>query len=88
MRAGEFGWTMVAGWCCARNPSIEEDLTMSERASTPGSSEGEATEESDVLDDARAADLSREVIRMQERHREGGIEPELDNVDGDQEPDA
>ena len=88
MRAGEFGWTMVVGWCCARNPSIEEDLTMSERASAPGSSEGEASGESDVLDDARAADLMREVIRMQERHREGGIEPELDNVDGDHEPDA
>ena len=61
---------------------------MSERASTPGSSEGEARRESDVLDNARAADLMREVIRVQERHREGGIEPELDNVDGDDEPDA
>lgn len=61
---------------------------MSERASTPDSSEDDASGESDVLDDARAADLMREVIRMQERHREGGIEPELDNVDGDDEPDA
>lgn len=60
---------------------------MNERASTPDGSEGEARE-SDVLDDARAADLMREVIRMQERHREGGVEPELDNVDGDHEPDA
>ena len=79
---------MVVGLCCARNPSFEEDRTMSERASTPDGSEGEAREESDTLDDARAADLMREVIRMQERHREGGIEPELDNVDGDHEPDA
>ena len=61
---------------------------MSERASTPDSSEDETRRDSDVLDDARAADLMREVIRMQERHREGGIEPELDNVDGDREPDA
>jgi hypothetical protein len=61
---------------------------MSEQASTPDSSEGEARTESDVLDDARAADLMREVIRVQERHREGGIEPELDNVAGEDEPDA
>ncbi len=61
---------------------------MSEQASTPDSSEDEATGESGVLDDARAAELMREVVRMQERHREGGIEPELDNVDGDHEPDA
>jgi hypothetical protein len=79
---------MVVGLCCARNPSFEEDRKMSERASTPDGAKGEAREESDTLDDARAADLMREVIRMQERHREGGIEPELDNADGDQEPDA
>jgi hypothetical protein len=88
MRADEFGWTMVASWCCARNPSLEEDRTMSEQASTPDNSEDEASGESDVLDDARTAELMREVVRMQERHREGGIEPELDNVDGDHEPDA
>lgn len=61
---------------------------MTERPSTPDSSEDEAREESDVLDHARAADLMREVIRVQERHREGGVEPELDNVKGDHEPDA
>jgi hypothetical protein len=88
MRADEFGWTIVVAWCCARNPSFEEDRTMSEPASAPDSSEDEARGESDVLDDARAADLMREVIRMQERHREGGIEPELDNADEDHEPDA
>jgi hypothetical protein len=61
---------------------------MTERESTPDGSEDEPRDQSDALDDARAADLMREVIRMQERHREGGIEPELDNVDGDHEPDA
>ena len=88
MRADEFAWTMVGGWCCARTPSFEEDQTMSERASTPDSSDGEAREEPAELADARAADLMREVIRMQERHREGGIEPELDKVDGDHESNA
>jgi hypothetical protein len=61
---------------------------MSERADAPGSSKDEASGESDVLDNARAADLMREVIRVQERHREGGIEPELDDAGGDDEPDA
>jgi hypothetical protein len=88
MCGDKFGRTMVVGWCRARNPSFEEDRTMSERASTPDSSEHEANGESDVLDDARAAELMREVIRVQERHREGGIEPELDKADGADEPDA
>jgi hypothetical protein len=88
MCADEFGRTMIVGWCRARNPSFEEDRTMSERASTPDSTEDEASRESEFLDDARAAELMREVIRVQERHREGGIEPELDKVDGDDEPDA
>jgi len=61
---------------------------MSERAPAPDGSKGEARQESDALDDARDADLMREVIRMQERHREGGIERELDSVDGDHESDA
>jgi hypothetical protein len=72
----------------ARNPSFEEDRTMSERPSAPDSSEDQASGKSDVLDDARAAELMREVIRVQERHREGGIEPELDEVDEVGEPDA
>jgi hypothetical protein len=61
---------------------------MTERASTPDNPKDEASGKSDVLDDARAAELMREVIRVQERHREGGIEPELDNRAGDDEPGA
>ncbi len=61
---------------------------MSDRASTPGSSDDELGGESEVLDDAREAALMREMIRAQERHREGGVEPELDDVDGDPVPDA
>jgi hypothetical protein len=88
MCADEFGWTMIEEWCCARNLSFEEDRTMSERASTPEDPKDEAAGESTVLNDARAADLMREVIRIQERHREGGIEPELDDVDAGHEADA
>jgi hypothetical protein len=61
---------------------------MSDRASTPGSSEDGLRGEPDVSEDAREAALTREVLRMQERHREGGVEPELDDADGDREPDA
>ena len=60
---------------------------MSDQASTPGSSGNDLTGESDRLDDAREAALMREIIRKQERHREGGVEPELDDADGDPESD-
>jgi hypothetical protein len=88
MRAGELRRRIVASWSRSRNPGFEEDRTMSDQASTPEGYEREAGTESDVLDDARAAELMREVIRVQERHREGGIEPELDDVAGDHEADA
>jgi hypothetical protein len=61
---------------------------MSDQAPTPDSSDAEPSGEPDVLDHAHEADLMRKVIRMQERHREGGIEPELDDVYEDHEPDA
>lgn len=61
---------------------------MSDRASTSSSSGDEQSGEPDVLDEAREAALMRDVLRAQERHREGGVEPELDGVDGDPEPDA
>lgn len=60
---------------------------MSDRASTPGGSDDDLSEEPDGLDDAREAALMREIIRAQERHREGGVEPELDDADEDSESD-
>jgi hypothetical protein len=56
---------------------------MSDRASAPGSSGNDPSGKPDRLDDAREAALMREIIRAQERHREGGVEPELDDVDED-----
>ncbi len=61
---------------------------MSDRAPAPNSSGDETSGESDVLDEAREAALMRDVLRAQERHREGGVEPELDGVDGDPGSDA
>ena len=60
---------------------------MSDEASTPGSSDNDLNRESDRLDDAREAALMREIIRAQQRHREGGVEPELDDADEDSESD-
>jgi hypothetical protein len=37
----------------------------------------------DESDDAAEAELIRKVLRTQERHREGGVDPELDeDADG------
>ncbi len=56
---------------------------MSEREPAPGSSGDEPGNDSDVQDDAREAALMREVLRAQERHREGGVDPELEVTDQD-----
>jgi hypothetical protein len=62
---------------------------MSEREPAPGNSGGEPSPDPDVVDEAREAALMREVMRKQERHREGGIEPWLrDEVDEDPGPTA
>ena len=62
-------------------PGREEGLTMSERAPAPGSSGDEPNGEPGALDDAHEAALMREVLRAQEQHREGGVEPGLDDPD-------
>jgi len=72
----------------SQKSGLEEDLTMDNRASTPGSSDDERSGKPEVPDDAREAALLRDVLRAQERHREGGIEPELGGADADPEPDA
>jgi len=54
---------------------------MSERAPAPGSSGDKPDDEPGALDDAREAALMREVLRAQEQHREGGVEPGLDDPD-------
>jgi hypothetical protein len=71
-------------WCGAvlsALPGREEGLTMSERAPAPGSSGDEPNGEPGALDDTHEAALMREVLRAQEQHREGGVEPGLDDPD-------
>jgi hypothetical protein len=53
---------------------MRKELRMSEQAPPP--SDGD---EPDVPDEAREAELMRQVLRMQQRHREGGVDPELDD---------
>jgi len=54
---------------------------MTERAPAPGSSGDEPNGEPGALDDEREAALMREVLREQEQHRVGGVEPGLDEPD-------
>ena len=62
---------------------------MSERAPAPGSSGDEPDDEPGAPDDdAREAALMREVLREQEQHREGGVEPGLDDPDPQSGSDA
>jgi hypothetical protein len=67
---------------------LEEDVAMGEREQAPGSSGEKPDHDPDVLDEAREAALMREVLRTQEQHREGGVEPELDEMDEDPRPEA
>jgi hypothetical protein len=61
---------------------LEEDTVMGEREQAPGSSGEKPGEGPDVLEGREAA-LIREVLRRQEQHREGGVEPGLDEADED-----
>lgn len=61
---------------------------MSESEQAPGSSGEKPGQDPDVAEEAREAALMREVLRTQEQHREGGVEPELDETNEDPPPEA
>jgi hypothetical protein len=65
---------------------LEEDVAMGERDQVPGGCGEEPDPGPEVLDKAHEAALMREVMRRQEQHREGGVEPELDEIDEDPRP--
>jgi len=67
----------------SHDPGLREDLVMNEREPAPGSSGGEPARDSDVDDEDREVAMMREVMREQERHREGGVEPWLREEDGE-----
>jgi hypothetical protein len=62
---------------------MEEDLAMSEREAPSGKSGGGQGQGADAADETSEAALLREVLRTQEQHREGGVEPGLDEPDQD-----
>jgi hypothetical protein len=61
---------------------LEEDLAMSERTPEPGNVSGQGGSEPDVSDTAEFARM-RAVMRASEKHREGGVDPELEDEDPD-----
>jgi len=58
---------------------------MNDRDVAPDSSGDERGDEASPADEAA---LIRNVLRMQERHREGGVDPELRGDDDQTETDA
>jgi hypothetical protein len=66
---------------------VEEDLAMGEREHAPDSGSGENQgDEPEAPDEAHEAALMREIMRRQEQHREGGVEPGLDEIDEERSP--
>lgn len=63
---------------------------MSDQASAPGGSGDAAESAPEVTAEDREAAMMRKVMRIQEAHREGGVDPDLDDADAgdDQEPSA
>ena len=61
---------------------------MSDQASAPAGSGDEADSRPDVAAEDREAAAMRKVMRMQERHREGGVDPDLDDPGSDAVPEA
>ena len=61
---------------------------MSEQASVPDGSDGAADSSPEAAAEDREAAMMRKVMRMQERHREGGADPDLDDPDADAGPGA
>lgn len=61
---------------------------MSDQTSAPGDSGGAADSKPEVAADDREAAQMRKVMRMQERHREGGGDPDLDEAEAETGPGA
>jgi hypothetical protein len=56
---------------------------MTEQTSAPGGSGDAADSGPEVTAEEREAAMMREVMRRQERHREGGVDPDLEDTDAD-----
>jgi len=56
---------------------------MSDQASAPGGAGGAAESRPEATAEDREAAMMRKVMRIQEEHREGGVDPDLDDADAD-----
>ena len=61
---------------------------MTDRTPAPGDADDQPGSEPDVADDDELAAKMAAVMRAQERHREGGVDPELEVAEADPGPDA
>lgn len=61
---------------------LEEDLAMSDHMPEPGNAGDQRGGEPDLSGTAEFAKI-RAVMRASERHREGGVDPELEDTDAD-----
>ena len=56
---------------------------MSDQASAPGGSGDAAESRPEATAEDREAAMMRKVMRIQEAHREGGVDRDLDDADAD-----
>ena len=63
-------------------------VAMNDQTQVPGGSGDEPKGEPEVMDEASEAAMMRAVMRVQEEHREGGIDPELDDAGAGSGPGA
>ena len=61
---------------------------MSDRRPAPGDADDQPGSEPGRADDDEIAAKMEAVMRAQERHREGGVDPELEVAEADPGPDA
>ena len=66
---------------------LEEDLAMSDRTPAPGDADDQRGSEPDMSATDEFAKM-RAVMRASEKHREGGVDPELEAADADPDPDS
>jgi DNA-binding transcriptional LysR family regulator len=69
-----------------RHDSRRKAVAMSDQTPVPGGSGDEPNGEPEAMDEASEAAMMRAVMRTQEEHREGGIDPELDDTDAGSGP--
>ena len=66
---------------------LKEDLAMSDRMPEPGHADDQGGSEHEMSDTAEFAKM-RAVMRASEKHREGGVDPELQDADAEPGPDT